>query len=52
MPDRHPIRVLIAEDEFLLADAIASWLESAGATVVGPLPSVERTLARVKGGVA
>jgi CheY-like chemotaxis protein len=49
MSDRHPMRVLIAEDEFLLADDIASWLERAGATVVGPLPSVERTLARLKG---
>lgn len=52
MPVRQPIRVLIAEDEFLLADAIASWLECAGATVVGPLRSVERTLSRVRGGAA
>lgn len=43
------MRVLIAEDEFLLADDIAFWLERAGATVVGPLPSVERTLARLNG---
>jgi CheY-like chemotaxis protein len=44
MPTRQPLRVLVAEDEYLLADDIASWLERAGATVIGPLPSVERTL--------
>jgi CheY-like chemotaxis protein len=47
MPTRQPMRVLVAEDEYLLADDIAAWLERAGVTVVGPLPSVERTLKKL-----
>ena len=42
-------RVLIVEDEFIIADEIASIVGEAGYTVVGPLGSVEAaeaTLAR------
>jgi len=33
-------RILIVEDEFLLAEDIAHVLDDAGATVLGPVPSV------------
>jgi CheY-like chemotaxis protein len=37
-------RVLIVEDEYLIAMEVKGWLQHAGAKVVGPVPSVERAL--------
>ncbi len=37
-------RVLVVEDEFLLADELAEWLQSKGAEVVGPFPDVNASL--------
>lgn len=38
-------RILIVEDEYLLADELAIWLAEAGAVVLGPASSVSRALA-------
>jgi len=38
------LRVLVIEDSWNVANRIASILEAAGATVLGPVPSVERAL--------
>lgn len=40
-------RVLVAEDEYLLANDIAHALVEAGAIVLGPVPSIEEALALV-----
>ncbi len=40
-------RVLVVEDEFLIADDLARALGHAGAEVVGPFPSVSRAMAGV-----
>ncbi|CAO4150438.1 DNA-binding response OmpR family regulator [Methylorubrum thiocyanatum] len=37
-------RVLVVEDEYLIAMQVKEWLEAAGADVVGPVPSVEQAL--------
>lgn len=36
------LRILVAEDEYLLADDVRGALANAGAEVVGPVPSVEQ----------
>lgn len=41
-------RLLVVEDEYLIAWDLASWLESKGAEVVGPAPSVADALAALK----
>lgn len=41
-------RILVVEDEFLLARDLTKALEEAGATVIGPVPSVERAMARLR----
>lgn len=41
-------RVLIAEDEYLLAYCLRDELEQAGATVLGPAPSVDAALALIE----
>jgi CheY-like chemotaxis protein len=38
-------RILVVEDEYLLADELATELAVEGATVLGPAPSVEQALA-------
>lgn len=38
-------RILVVEDEYLIASDLASWLEDQGAEVLGPVPSVEEALA-------
>jgi CheY-like chemotaxis protein len=43
-------RVLIVEDEYLIAMEVKRWLQRAGADVVGPVPSVERALDLIAGG--
>ncbi|KOX59183.1 hypothetical protein ADL19_05600 [Streptomyces purpurogeneiscleroticus] len=37
-------RILVVEDEYLIAIEVKRWLEQAGATVVGPVPSVDQAL--------
>ena len=37
-------RILVVEDEYLIADAMQIALEGAGAVVVGPAPSVRKAL--------
>jgi DNA-binding NtrC family response regulator len=43
-------RILIVEDEFLIADIAAEWLTELGATVVGSAPSVSRARAMIEQG--
>jgi CheY-like chemotaxis protein len=38
-------RILVAEDEHFIADPLIHELESAGATVIGPAPTLPRALA-------
>jgi CheY-like chemotaxis protein len=37
-------RILVVEDEYLIANQLKRWLQDAGAEVIGPVPSVERAL--------
>ena len=37
-------RILLVEDEYLIAIEVKRWLQNAGARVIGPVPSVERAL--------
>ena len=41
LDDRH---ILVAEDEYVIADAITAVLAEAGAEVLGPVPTVMRAL--------
>ena len=47
MPDPAPARVLVAEDEYLLADALAEALMAPGVQVVGPVGGLAEALALV-----
>ncbi|MFC7739055.1 hypothetical protein ACFQX4_25470 [Roseomonas sp. GCM10028921] len=38
------LRILLVEDEYVIADEMTGWLRRAGAEVVGPVPSVEQAL--------
>lgn len=38
-------RILVVEDEYLIAFDVAEWLEEQGADVLGPVPSVSEALA-------
>jgi DNA-binding response OmpR family regulator len=38
------LRILLVEDEYLIAMEMAHWLREAGAEVIGPVPSVEQAL--------
>ncbi len=40
-------QILVVEDEHLLAMEMAAMLEAAGATVVGPVPSIEQALSKL-----
>lgn len=44
-------RILVVEDEFLLADDLQDELERAGAIVVGPMPDLVGTLTLLAGNV-
>lgn len=44
-----PLRVLVVEDEFIIADEIASIVEAAGHSVIGPIASVSEATAAVAG---
>lgn len=37
-------RILLVEDEYLIAMEMERWLQDAGAKIVGPVPSVEQAL--------
>lgn len=41
-------RILVVEDQFILAQHLCDSLTEAGVTVVGPEPSVEAALARIE----
>ncbi len=43
-PDLTDCRVLLVEDEYYIADDICRAIESCGADVVGPVPSLEKAL--------
>ncbi|KTS10769.1 hypothetical protein SB2_12160 [Methylobacterium radiotolerans] len=43
-------RILIVEDEYLIAMQVKRWLLAAGAEVVGPVPSVEQALDLIEEG--
>jgi CheY-like chemotaxis protein len=43
-PSDHNRRILVVEDEFLIATTLQDWLESVGFIVVGPVASVEKAL--------
>jgi CheY-like chemotaxis protein len=43
-------RILVVEDEYVLASDLARFLESCGAAVVGPVGSVKEALALVERG--
>ena len=38
-------KVLVVEDEYLIASDLASWLEEQGAQVLGPVPTVAEAMA-------
>lgn len=42
-----PLRVLVAEDDFLIADHISTALEQIGAVVVGPTPDLDHAFRRL-----
>jgi len=44
----HGVRVLVVEDNYLVAGAIAQNLKSRGASVLGPAPTVGRALELVE----
>jgi CheY-like chemotaxis protein len=48
--DPRPRRVLVVEDEWFIALAIAESLERAGAVVIGPCPSVDAAIEALKTG--
>lgn len=41
-------RILLVEDEYLIAMEMERWLRDAGAEVIGPVPSVEQALALIE----
>jgi CheY-like chemotaxis protein len=51
MADRplNHCRILVVEDEYLLADELALELADEGAVVLGPAPSVKRALGLLEG---
>ncbi|MBW9091628.1 response regulator [Rhizobium wenxiniae] len=41
-------RILVVEDEYMLADELRTELSDAGAVVLGPVPSVEQAIALIR----
>lgn len=41
-------RILLVEDEYLIAELLEEWLSQAGADVFGPVPSVEQALSIIE----
>lgn len=46
---RPRLRILVVEDEYLVAEDIASMLEDLGCEVVGPVPTIEAAIALIRG---
>jgi CheY-like chemotaxis protein len=46
---RDTRRILVVEDEFLIATTLQEWLEHVGFVVLGPVPSVEKALKLIDG---
>ena len=44
LPSLAGRRILVVEDEYLIAMEVKRWLLAAGAEVVGPVPSVDQAL--------
>jgi CheY-like chemotaxis protein len=44
----HDRRILVVEDEYLIAMSLADALESAGSVVVGPVSSVEKAIQKIE----
>ncbi len=47
---RQTLRVMVVEDEFIIADEIAAILEDSGHEVMGPFGSVEQATAKLASG--
>ena len=41
-------RILVVEDEFLIAMSLQDALENAGSVVVGPVPSVDKAIQKIE----
>lgn len=41
-------RILVVEDEFVIAMEVKRWLQAAGAEVLGPVPGVDRALDQIE----
>jgi CheY-like chemotaxis protein len=41
-------RILVVEDEYLIAMSLADALENAGSVVVGPVPSVDKAIQKIE----
>lgn len=50
-PAAHPARrrILVVEDEYLIASEVKRWLQAAGFEVLGPVPSVDQALDLIEG---
>jgi CheY-like chemotaxis protein len=48
MSELTGMRILVVEDEYLIADDICQMLDQAGATPLGPAPNVDAALAILK----
>jgi CheY-like chemotaxis protein len=46
--DLHKLRVLVVEDEYVIALDLASALAELGAEVIGPVPSVDQALSVIR----
>lgn len=42
-------RILVVEDEYLIASEVKRWLQAAGFEVLGPVPSVDQALDLIEG---
>ena len=42
------LRILVVEDEYLIAMSLADALENAGSVVVGPVPSVDKAIQKIE----
>ena len=50
-PAAHPARrrILVVEDEYLIASEVKRWLQAAGFEVLGPVPRVDQALDLIEG---